>query len=956
VQSLQQIRIQHDESGTCLEPIANVVKATACDTGNKNQLFQVVPEGIHQGIIKHIGTNLCLSISANSDNIVLSPCTKDNSLNVWKCHFPLVEQGKSWLERDWAGLRTVSGTKCLGVTSDRVVKSKDCTAYGKNVEEKIFVYGKKLMGVCAVAGYLGPRTKDTNYYYFQHPKFSLPWQMKYIEVYMVYNNGVYNAFKDEYKTENLAMQKIRQHAFDSIGIVDKMYSKAKIRVILKGFEVWSQGDLANTGNTKTSWEVHGNFRAYSRKLRLEKGLKFDASIHVFDKNLYGAAGTATSHYCRQSNWGEVFTMATLGGKDKIKAKSLAHILTHELAHHLRSGHNFDPQYTCPTYHLFGGRCTLGGNDWPKGFSMGELNMVRTDGFSCLNNKPAQSTILGCGNGIIEPGEECDCGKSEDCLNRNQCCDGSICKLRRDVGAECSSESCCRSCKFDFSQSGCNPTQTILTGKDYGEISYQVEDANVRKSWAIQVSNGKKVALILNLMDFEFDEGCPFDYIEIRDGDSAASPLIGKFCRSPPKAEVMSSSNKMYVLFKSDTTFPSRFKIFFTASDGPRQRAEDIILKSVKDNKCMFVSNPNSQITLNTACNDVFTYSERHTLMHKRTGLCLQPYNWYGRFNKWHKILLKGDCSSHAAQFILTSQGSFVHAASGYCLYNSWGSLYLMTCDGSTQTQFSLIKTSVTVTTMPPVTSPPVQGEFRIQHYSKKCFKYDGTDQRIHLSSSCDELYYMSNTKSLVHSTSGKCLKPISNADNSLFMLTSTCDDNTRFERTSFGSLRQIKTGSCIHPLNGATYPKEGQHVVIHRGCDETRLKFTFVAAPVRTFTIKHYSGLCLSLRQSDSRLRLGTTCTEKFSLTSSKNLKHMATGKCVIPESLSDNSRVKLTNDCNNVGTQFEQTAGLSMKHVQTGKCIHPLGGSSNPSNNTEIVIYNGCDSNRLQFKFIWDN
>ena len=86
---------------------------------------------------------------------------------------------------------------------------------------------------------------------------------------------------------------------------------------------------------------------------------------------------------------------------------------------------------------------------------------------------------------------------------------------------------------------------------------------------------------------------------------------------------------------------------------------------------------------------------------------------------------------------------------------------------------------------------------------------------------------MSNTKSLVHSASGKCLKPISNADNSLFLLSSTCDDNTRFERTSFGSLRQIKTGSCIHPLDGATYPREGQHVVIYRGCDETRLKFTF---------------------------------------------------------------------------------------------------------------------------------
>lgn len=62
--------------------------------------------------------------------------------------------------------------------------------------------------------------------------------------------------------------------------VFQMYSKAKIRVVLKGFEVWSQRDLANTGNTKTSQEVHRNFREYSRKLRYEKGLKFDVSIHV----------------------------------------------------------------------------------------------------------------------------------------------------------------------------------------------------------------------------------------------------------------------------------------------------------------------------------------------------------------------------------------------------------------------------------------------------------------------------------------------------------------------------------------------------------------------------------------------------------------------------------------------------------------------------------------------------
>ena len=86
---------------------------------------------------------------------------------------------------------------------------------------------------------------------------------------------------------------------------------------------------------------------------------------------------------------------------------------------------------------------------------------------------------------------------------------------------------------------------------------------------------------------------------------------------------------------------------------------------------------------------------------------------------------------------------------------------------------------------------------------------------------------MSSTKSLVHSATGKCIEPIGNRDNSEITLTSNCGDNTRFELTSFGSLKQIKTGSCIHPLNGAVNPKEGQLVVLYRGCDEMRLKFSF---------------------------------------------------------------------------------------------------------------------------------
>lgn len=71
---------------------------------------------------------------------------------------------------------------------------------------------------------------------------------------------------------------------------------------------------------------------------------------------------------------------------------------------------------------------------------------------------------------------------------------------------------------------------------------------------------------MNLMNFEFDEGCPYDYVEVRDGDSGSSPLIGRYCRSPPNMQVTSSSNKMYVFYKSDATFSSHFKLIYTATE------------------------------------------------------------------------------------------------------------------------------------------------------------------------------------------------------------------------------------------------------------------------------------------------------------------------------------------------------------------------------------------------------
>jgi hypothetical protein len=68
---------------------------------------------------------------------------------------------------------------------------------------------------------------------------------------------------------------------------------------------------------------------------------------------------------------------------------------------------------------------------------------------CLTDNKGVVTISGnqCGNGIVEEGEDCDCGGTEGCAG-NTCCDASTCKFNTGAVCDPSNEGCCTtSCQF-----------------------------------------------------------------------------------------------------------------------------------------------------------------------------------------------------------------------------------------------------------------------------------------------------------------------------------------------------------------------------------------------------------------------------------------------------------------------------------------------------------------------------
>lgn len=171
----------------------------------------------------------------------------------------------------------------------------------------------------------------------------------------------------------------------------------------------------------------------------------------FDGNTVGLAWVGTA--CDSGNSCGV-------NQQSYQDVTTANTITHEIGHNLDADHDQGEQPECPNSCRIMSACDCGGcngeiTEWSP-CSKGYIDSFLTEGPKgypaqwrtpprCMDNTPT-ALEPECGNGFVEEGEVCDCGRS-NCGSADPCCNGQTCQLKS--GSQCSdnNDECCQGCQI-----------------------------------------------------------------------------------------------------------------------------------------------------------------------------------------------------------------------------------------------------------------------------------------------------------------------------------------------------------------------------------------------------------------------------------------------------------------------------------------------------------------------------
>ncbi|KAG5196151.1 hypothetical protein JEQ12_011787 [Ovis aries] len=290
---------------------------------------------------------------------------------------------------------------------------------------------------------LGPRVSAA-----LRPRWSEPRETRYVELFVVTDSTEFQRFGSR--------EAMRQRVLEVVNHVDKLYQELNFRVVLVGLEMWNGGDKIQVSSQPDA--TLDDFLAWRTRELVGRQAHDNVQLITgvdFTGTTVGLA--KVSAMCSQNS-------GAVNQDHNLNPIGVASTMAHEMGHNLGMDHDENVASCYCSVPREGGGCVMAasiGSQYPRKFSHCSradletfLEKRRT---ACLVDTPDLDRLVGgpvCGNGFLERGEQCDCGRPEDCQNR--CCNASTCLLAE--GAECAHGACCHECRVKPAGELCRPAK------------------------------------------------------------------------------------------------------------------------------------------------------------------------------------------------------------------------------------------------------------------------------------------------------------------------------------------------------------------------------------------------------------------------------------------------------------------------------------------------------------------
>ncbi|KAH8308195.1 hypothetical protein KR059_007993, partial [Drosophila kikkawai] len=285
----------------------------------------------------------------------------------------------------------------------------------------------------------------------------------YVELVIVVDNKVYKHFQESAK-------KVHQHCKNLANIINSLYVPLNIFVALVGVVIWNESneiEFSSDGDVTLR-----NFLNYRSTKLVVDHPNDNAQLLTKETFAGGVVGKALK--------GPICTYEYSGGVSMQHSPNTAMVAT-TMAHEM--GHNFGMEHDSPDCNCPDEKCVMAASStsvvpvsWSS-CSIDQLTIAFSRGMNyCLRNKPERLfESPTCGNGFVEPGEQCDCGLPKHCTNA--CCNAETCMLHSN--ASCATGECCdlATCRPKMAGSACREAENECDLPEYctGESEYCPSD-------------------------------------------------------------------------------------------------------------------------------------------------------------------------------------------------------------------------------------------------------------------------------------------------------------------------------------------------------------------------------------------------------------------------------------------------------------------------------------------------